>query len=143
MSADEAALDPCACRSGAPRHYREVLARLATVNELAQPFPITKQAVSKHIAVLESAGLVTRTKEAQRRPVHLDPAVLELLTAWIDRYRLESERNYRHLADLLVDGTEVGSLGAPASFRNLESHGRVRVSGGRGQHRAAGGVAAR
>jgi DNA-binding transcriptional ArsR family regulator len=57
---------------------RDMVARLsrgpATVNELAAPFAITKQAVSKHIAVLEHAGLVTRTRDAQRRPVHLDAA---------------------------------------------------------------------
>lgn len=76
----------------------------ATVNELAEPFDITKQAVSKHIAVLERAGLVTRTREAQRRPVHLDAARLEELTAWIDRYRLEHEQRYRRL-DALLDTT--------------------------------------
>ena len=65
-------------------------------------FDITKQAVSKHIAVLEQAGLVTRSRDAQRRPVHLDAAALERLTSWIDRYRLDAERNYRRLDDLLA-----------------------------------------
>lgn len=74
----------------------------ATVNELAALFDITKQAVSKHIQVLEQAGLVTRTRDAQRRPVHLDAAALKRLTAWIDRYRLDAERNYRRLDDLLT-----------------------------------------
>ena len=85
---------------------RAMVARLsrgpATVNELAEPFAITKQAVSKHIQVLEQAGLVTRTRDAQRRPVHLDAAALEGLTAWIDRYRLDAERSYRRLDDLLA-----------------------------------------
>jgi DNA-binding transcriptional ArsR family regulator len=85
---------------------RAIVARLsrgpATVNELAAPFDITKQAVSKHIGVLEQAGLVTRSRDAQRRPVHLDAAALERLTAWIDRYRLDAERNYRRLDDLLA-----------------------------------------
>ena len=85
---------------------RAIVARLsrgpATVNELAEPFDITKQAVSKHIAVLEQAGLVTRSRDAQRRPVHLDAAALERLTSWIDRYRLDAERNYRRLDDLLA-----------------------------------------
>lgn len=89
---------------------RAMVARLsrgpATVNELAEPFDITKQAVSKHIQVLEQAGLVTRSRDAQRRPVHLDAAALERLTAWIDRYRLEAERNYRQLDALLVQMTE-------------------------------------
>src|SRR5215208_7798303 len=85
---------------------RAMVARLsrgpATVNELAEPFDITKQAVSKHIQVLEHAGLVTRTRDAQRRPVHLDAAALERLTAWIDRYRLIAEERYRRL-DALLD----------------------------------------
>jgi DNA-binding transcriptional ArsR family regulator len=89
---------------------RAIVARLsrgpAIVNELAEPFDITKQAVSKHIQVLEQAGLVTRTRDAQRRPVHLDAAALEELTAWIDRYRLDAERNYRRLDALLADLTE-------------------------------------
>jgi DNA-binding transcriptional ArsR family regulator len=84
---------------------RAIIARLsrgpATVNELAEPFEITKQAVSRHIAVLEHAGLVTRTREAQRRPVHLDAGQLEALTAWIDRYRLLHEQRFRRLDDLL------------------------------------------
>jgi len=85
---------------------RAIVARLsrgpATVNELAEPFAITKQAVSKHISVLEQAGLVTRSRDAQRRPVHLDAAALERLTSWIDRYRLDAERNYRRLDHLLA-----------------------------------------
>ncbi len=85
---------------------RAIVARLsrgdATVNELAEPFAITKQAVSKHIQVLEHAGLVTRSRDAQRRPVHLDAAALERLTAWIDRYRLIAEGRYRRLDALLA-----------------------------------------
>jgi DNA-binding transcriptional ArsR family regulator len=85
---------------------RAIVARLsrgdATVNELAEPFAITKQAVSKHIQVLEQAGLVTRSRDAQRRPVHLDAAALERLTAWIDRYRLIAEDRFRRL-DALLD----------------------------------------
>ncbi|TLM81515.1 winged helix-turn-helix transcriptional regulator [Pseudarthrobacter sp. NamE2] len=84
---------------------RSIIARLsrgpATVNELAEPFEITKQAVSKHIQVLEQAELVTRTREAQRRPVHLNPARLEALTAWIDQYRLVRENQFRSLDALL------------------------------------------
>ena len=84
---------------------RSIVARLsrgpAGVNELAEPFAITLQAVSRHIAVLEQAGLVTRSREAQRRPVHLEPAALEELTAWIDRYRLLHEQQFRRLDDVL------------------------------------------
>lgn len=87
---------------------RAIVARLsrgdATVNELAEPFAITKQAVSKHIQVLEHAGLVTRSRDAQRRPVHLDAAALERLTAWIDQYRLIAESRFRRLDQLLSAG---------------------------------------
>ncbi|GGJ37465.1 ArsR/SmtB family transcription factor [Paenarthrobacter histidinolovorans] len=88
---------------------RAIVARLsrgdATVNELAEPFAITKQAVSKHIQVLEQAGLVTRSRDAQRRPVHLDAAALERLTAWIDQYRLIAESRFRRLDQLLANDT--------------------------------------
>src|SRR5262245_13833277 len=88
---------------------RAIVARLsrsdATVNELAEPFAITKQAVSKHIQVLEQAALVTRSRDAQRRPVHLNAAQLEALTAWIDRYRLIHEQRYRSLDSLLNEMT--------------------------------------
>ena len=104
---------------------RRIVARLsrgpATVNELAEPFEITKQAVSKHIQVLEQAGLVTRTRDAQRRPVHLNAAQLEALTAWIDRYRLIHEQQFRNLDVLLATSrgtdaaaSEVGTITGPA-----------------------------
>ncbi|QTX05608.1 ArsR/SmtB family transcription factor [Agromyces archimandritae] len=98
---------------------RRIIARLsrgpATVNELAEPFEISKQAVSRHIQVLEHAGLVTRSRDAQRRPVHLDPARLESLTAWIDRHRLIHEQQYRSLDALLAtEGTE-GTEGAAST----------------------------
>ena len=84
---------------------RQLVARLsrgpATVNELAEPFAITKQAISRHIQVLESSGLITRTRDGQRRPCHLDPVALEALTAWIDAYRLIAERQYRRLDAVL------------------------------------------
>jgi DNA-binding transcriptional ArsR family regulator len=105
-SPDEAALDRAFAALADPVR-RAIVARLsrgpASVNELAEPFDITLQAVSKHIAVLEAAGLVTRTREGQRRPVHLDAAALERLTAWIDRYRLEAESRYRTLDALLKE----------------------------------------
>jgi DNA-binding transcriptional ArsR family regulator len=85
---------------------RALIARLsrgeATVNELAEPFSITKQAVSRHIQVLEAAGLITRSRDGQRRPCRLDPAALEALTSWIDTYRLAVERSYRRL-DAVLD----------------------------------------
>ena len=85
---------------------RNLVARLsrssATVNELAEPFPMSKQAVSRHIQVLERAGLITRTRDGQRRPCHLAPAALEELTSWIDGYRLAAEARYRALDEVLA-----------------------------------------
>ena len=84
---------------------RDMVARLAagdaTVNELAEPYPVTLQAVSKHLKVLEDAGLVSRSREAQRRPVHLEAEVFDLMTKWIERYRREAEARYRRLDDVL------------------------------------------
>ena len=98
---------------------RAIIARLsrraATVNELAEPFEISKQAVSKHIQVLELAGLVSRTRDAQRRPVHLEAARLEAMTAWIDRYRLAAEQRFRSLDAVLERSTSPAGPAAPAA----------------------------
>jgi DNA-binding transcriptional ArsR family regulator len=84
---------------------RDMVARLsladATVNELAEPYDMSLQAVSKHLKVLETAGLVSRSREAQRRPVHLEADVIDLMTKWIERYRREAEERYRRLDDVL------------------------------------------
>ena len=84
---------------------RDMIARLAvadaTVNELAEPYPVTLQAVSKHLKVLQDAGLVSRSREAQRRPVHLEAEVFDLMTKWIERYRRQAEERYRRLDDVL------------------------------------------
>lgn len=70
---------------------RDIVTRLAagdaTAGELAAPYAITPQAVSKHLKVLEDAGLVSRRREAQRRPVHLEVDRLDLMTMWIERQR--------------------------------------------------------
>ncbi|MBM0276263.1 ArsR/SmtB family transcription factor [Micromonospora tarensis] len=101
---DDGQLDRAFTALGDPVR-RAMVARLsrgeATVNELAEPFPITKQAVSRHIQVLEAAGLITRSRDGQRRPCRLDPAALEALTSWIDTYRLATEAQYRRLDDVL------------------------------------------
>jgi len=106
MAADEVVdrLDRAFTALGDPVR-RALIARLsrgdATVNELAEPFSITKQAVSRHIQVLEAAGLITRSRDAQRRPCHLNAAALEELTSWIDKYRLAMEQRYRNLDAVL------------------------------------------
>ena len=84
---------------------RDLVARLslgdATVGDLAAPYQVTVQAVSKHLKVLEEAGLVTRGRDAQRRPVHLEAEVLGVMTAWIERYRAQAEERFRRLDELL------------------------------------------
>ncbi|MBD0862278.1 winged helix-turn-helix transcriptional regulator [Gordonia sp. zg691] len=86
---------------------RDMVARLtvsdATVSELAEPYDVSIQAVSKHLKVLEDAGLVTRTREAQTRPVHLEAEVFDLVTKWIERYRKRAEERYQRLDVLLAE----------------------------------------
>lgn len=85
---------------------RDIVARLAaadaTVTELAEPYDMSVQAVSKHLRVLEGAGLVTRSSDAQRRPAHLEAEVFDLMTKWIERYRREAEERYRRLDRVLA-----------------------------------------
>lgn len=84
---------------------RDMVARLAdgdaTLSELAGDYDVSLQAVAKHLKVLEQAGLVSRTREAQRRPAHLEAEVFDLMTAWIERYRRRAEERYRRLDDVL------------------------------------------
>ena len=84
---------------------RDLVARLAdgdaTLSELASSYDVSGQAVSKHLRVLEDAGLVTKTKDAQRRPVHLEAEVFDLMTKWIERDRQQAEERYRRLDDVL------------------------------------------
>ena len=86
---------------------RDIVARLAetdaTVGELATPYDISAQAVSKHLKVLEDAGLISKTKDAQRRSVHLEAEVLDLMTAWIERYRQRAEQRYQRLDRVLAE----------------------------------------
>ncbi len=84
---------------------RAILARLATgdatVNELAEPFPISLQAVSKHLKVLERAGLITRGKDAQWRPCRLEPETLASASEWIEEHRKVWEDRLDHLGKVL------------------------------------------
>ena len=85
---------------------RAILARLATgeatVTELAEPFEISQPAISKHLRVLERAGLISVDVDAQRRPRKLEPERLDEAVAWIERYRRIFEQNYQRL-DALLD----------------------------------------
>src|SRR3954447_10089731 len=84
---------------------RAILARLAqgaaTVNELAEPFDLTLPAISKHIKVLERAGLVTRGQRAQYRPCALDAAPLEEISSWAEEYRPMWEARFDRMDDYL------------------------------------------
>ena len=89
---------------------RDIVARLAlgdaTVGELAGPYDVSMQAVSRHIKVLAEAGLVSQSKDAQRRPCHLEAEIFGLLTKWIERYRLQAQERYDRL-DAVLAGMRV------------------------------------
>jgi DNA-binding transcriptional ArsR family regulator len=93
---------------------RAILSRLAqgeaTVNELAEPFEMSLQAVSKHVQVLERAGLVTKGRDAQYRPCHLEPAPLEPAIDWLDEHRRVWEDRFdqleAHLRKIQADQQE-------------------------------------
>jgi DNA-binding transcriptional ArsR family regulator len=75
----------------------------ASVNDLAAMFPISLQAVSRHIKVLESAGVVSRRRAAQSRPVHLEAASLARSADWLERHRQRLETRYQRLDDYLQE----------------------------------------
>jgi DNA-binding transcriptional ArsR family regulator len=91
----------------ADRTRRAILARLAegeaSVAELAKPFAMTQPAISKHLKVLERAGLVSRGVDAQRRPRKLNARPLAEITTWLERYRDAWEHSYRQLDALLEE----------------------------------------
>jgi DNA-binding transcriptional ArsR family regulator len=84
---------------------RAILARLAlgetSVSELAEPFEMSLPAVSKHLKVLENAGLITRSREAQWRPCKLEPIALKTVDDWLERYRRFWEERFDRLEDYL------------------------------------------
>lgn len=86
---------------------RAILARLAlgdaSVAELAEPFSMSQPAVSKHLKVLERAGLIRRGRDAQRRPARIEAKPLQEANLWIERYRELWEANYARLDNLLED----------------------------------------
>lgn len=99
---------------------RDMVARLAagdaTLSELAEPYNVTVQAVSKHLKVLADAGLVSRGRDGQRRPAHLEAEVFDLMTKWIERYRRAAEDRYRRLDNVLrtmPDQKEASRKGSP------------------------------
>jgi DNA-binding transcriptional ArsR family regulator len=96
---------------------RDLVARLtdgdASVGQLAAPYRVSVQAVSKHLKVLEQAGLVSRGAEGHRSPVHLEAEVLDLMTKWIERYRQQAEARYRRLDAVLAEPADDGAGHGP------------------------------
>ncbi|WP_404405491.1 ArsR/SmtB family transcription factor [Pelagibacterium halotolerans] len=86
---------------------RAILARLTegerTVMELAEPFDMSQPAISKHLKMLERAGLISRSRDAQRRPCKIEGAALKEATDWLENYRKVWEANFSRLDDLLDD----------------------------------------
>jgi len=82
----------------------------ATVSQLAEPYPISLQAVYKHLKVLEDAGVVSRPPGPQPRPVRLEAEIFDLMDRWIERYRRQAEERYRRLDAVLaqLNETETG-----------------------------------
>ncbi len=106
MPVTPAALDATFAALADPTR-RAILARLAegeaSVMELAAPFAMSQPAVSKHLKVLEQAGLISRGRDAQRRPCRIEAAPLREATGWLERYRQVWEHNYERLDALLAD----------------------------------------
>ncbi len=86
---------------------RAILSRLesgdASVAELAKPFAMSQPAISKHLKVLERAGLISRGRDAQRRPCRLETAPLQNVAEWAERYRRSREESYERLDEYLVE----------------------------------------
>src|SRR5215469_16669463 len=106
---------------------RAILTRLAageaTVNQLAEPFSLTQQAVSKHIKVLERAGLISRTRAAQSRPCRLEPVRFDTAAEWIGRHRKIWEDRYDRLDEHL--SALAAGQGETASQEEAASHGEA------------------
>lgn len=84
----------------------------ASVGELAAPHEMSLQAVSKHLRVLQQAGLVTRSRESQRRPAHLEAEMLDLMTKWLEKYRRTASERYERNDAVLLTQAAGGSVGS-------------------------------
>jgi DNA-binding transcriptional ArsR family regulator len=98
---------------------RAILTRLsagdATVNQLAEPFALTQQAISKHIKVLERAGLISRSRSAQARPCRIEPTRLDAVADWIGSHRQQWHERYNRLDEHLatLEAVDPGDEAAP------------------------------
>jgi DNA-binding transcriptional ArsR family regulator len=103
---------------------RAILARLATgeasVNELAEPFAMTQPAISKHLKVLERAGLISRGRDAQRRPRRLEAKPLAAANAWLENYRQFWEGSFQRL-DSLLEEMQADRKQRPRKRKNRET----------------------
>src|SRR3954447_9652793 len=94
---------------------RDMVTRLAagdaTVNQLAEPYPMSLHAVHKHLKVLEDSGVASRPPGPQPRPVRLEAEIFDLMDKWIERYRRQAEERYRRLDAVLaqLNETETGN----------------------------------
>jgi DNA-binding transcriptional ArsR family regulator len=106
---------------------RAILARLASgqasVNELAEPFSMSQPAISKHLKVLERAGLISRGLDAQRRPRRLEPKPFAEATEWLEKYRRIWAANFQRL-DALLDQMKIDALQA-----KKKNQGRTKTKG--------------
>ena len=107
---------------------RDLVARLtdgdATVGQLAAPYAVSVQAISKHLKVLEQAGLVSRSTAGHRSPVHLEAEVFDLMTRWIERYRQRAEARYRRLDAVLAELAELSELSELSGLEDEEAGNR-------------------
>ena len=104
---------------------RAILARLASgeasVLELAKPFAMSQPAISKHLKVLERAGLISRSRDRQRRPRRLEAARLKEATGWLERYRKIWEGNFQRL-DVLLEEMKTGEKRAQRQLDKGDDH---------------------
>lgn len=109
---------------------RAILARLASgetsVKELAEPFEMSAPAISKHLKVLERAGLIARGRTAQWRPARLEAGPLKDVAAWVDEYRRFWEQSFDRLDDYLRELKASGAGGTPAKKKGPGSRPRAR-----------------
>ncbi|MFO0611265.1 MAG: metalloregulator ArsR/SmtB family transcription factor [Polyangiaceae bacterium] len=113
---------------------RAILSRLATgdrtVGELAEPFDMSLPAISKHLRVLEKAGLISRSRDAQRRPCHLEAAPLREVADWAEHYRSRWEQRFDRLGAYLNElrgetAAERSASGAHTTMRGKRRAGRT------------------
>jgi DNA-binding transcriptional ArsR family regulator len=107
---------------------RAILARLAlgeaSVMELTAPFEISQPAISRHLKVLEEAGLISRGRDAQRRPCRLEAARLQQAAAWVGDFRRFWEESYERLDDVLASMKGASKSGSKREPKKERNHGR-------------------